>query len=344
MSQPTEYRDTKAISQSSLKLIEYNPKKFYTDEYLWLIGQAERPVDKSTDAMTLGTIVDKKLTDPKGLDEFVILNDVPSGQMKDFVEEYFRIEQNNLREKSLTVGSVDLIGQAAYDKVGFKRDSYPKVIERFKTEGAPYYTALVKSIGKTLVSQELYQDSLRVYNDLIYDEFTGPILTQKTTETIEIFDQLPIYFNLKGVPLKALLDKVVVNHEEKTIALYDIKTCGDSFLSSFGNYRYDLQGAFYLDAARIWRDTVLKKSEYKMLSFKFIVGYTNHKGIKPEIWEMLPCDLMAGIYGGDTRTGRKVKGYKVLLDDYLWHVKNKKWDYTADVYANNGIKYLNYYS
>lgn len=344
MSQPLEYRNTKALSQSSLKLIEYNPKKFYRDEYLWIIGQIpDKPEDKPTDAMILGTIVDVKLTTPEDLDQFVVLNNVPSGQMKEFVDTYFEIEHRNLREKSLTVGSVDLIGHAAYDKVGFKRDSYPKVIERFKVEGAPYYTALVKSVGKTPVSQELMGDALGVYNDLIYDEFTGPILKQTSTGFVEVFNQLDVYFNLKGIPLKALLDKVIVDHTQKTIEPYDIKTCGDSFLSSFGNYRYDLQGAFYLLAVRIWRDTVLKKNEYKILPFKFIVGFTNHKGLRPEIWEMTEADVTAGSIGGTTRSGRTVRGYLSLLRDYQWHMDYDRWDYPAEVYRNNGIKLLNYY-
>lgn len=339
MSQPLEYRNTKALSQSSLKMIEYNPKKFYRDEYLWIIGQIpEKPEDKPTDAMTLGTIVDVKLTTPEALGQFVVLNNVPSGQMKEFVEEYFRLEQ----EHGLGLDENE-IGKLAYDFAKFKRDSYPKVIERFKIEGAIYYTALVKSVGKTPVAIELMNDALGVYSDLITDEFTGPILRQTTEGSIEVFNQLAIYFNLKGVPLKALPDKVVVNHEEKTIAPYDIKTCGDSFLSSFGNYRYDLQGAFYLLAVRIWRDTILKKNEYKILPFKFIVGFTNHKGLRPEIWEMTEADVTAGSIGGITRSGRTVRGYLSLLRDYQWHMDYDKWDYPAEIYRNNGIKLLNYY-
>lgn len=349
MAQPIDYKNTKALSQSSLKVLEYNPRGFYRDEYLWLIGKTlTKPESRPTDPMKLGEIVDINLTRPEDLEkEYVVINNPPTGQMLKFVDAYFRDE--SLATKSYTENISEdmtrLIASAAYTEALFIRDSLKTVLSRFETEGAAYYTALRNSIGKTVVSAELMGTAMEVTEALKTDEYTGPIVGDPGGNLLQdVYNQLPIYFNLGGVPLKALVDKVIVSHRNKTIQPYDIKTCGDSFWTAFGNYRYDIQGAFYLEAIRVWRDITLNLNDYKLMPFRFIVGYTNGKGYRPELWEMSWQDEAVGRNGGSNRMGRQVKGFLDLLRDYKWHVEHEQWDYPAEVYQKDGVRILNYYN
>lgn len=353
MSQPIDYRDVRAFSQSSLKLLDFNVNKFYREEYLWVTGQKPYRSDSpSSDSMILGSMVDILLTRPKDFDkEYVSLVDAPTGQMKVFVENFFDMEyiQTVGYTQNLSEDLKDNLAKCAYDLAGFKRDKLETVLERFKTEGLLYYNALRKSVGKTIVSIEMMEHAKALVNQLKEDEFTGPIILEETdTQTCltvdkEVHDQLAIYWEERGLRFKALLDKVIINHLTKTVQPYDIKTTGSSnFLDAFGSWRYDLQGAFYTDALHNWmRQEGIEGYEIK--PFIFIVAFTNEKGILPQLWQMGSYEYNAGRWGVYRPKLRYLKGYSTLIDDLLWHIKEDKWKYPKEVYEKGGIRQLNYY-
>lgn len=353
MSQPFKYSETKALSQSSLKSLDWNPKKFYEEEYLWLTGVIPSKPDRPlTDSMKIGDLVDIHFTRPKDLDnEYVIIPEAPTGQMLAFVDEYFRLERAITLDFTESFEYDDdfaiHLAQSAYDVVGFKRDKLATVIERFKTEGAVYYTALRKSIGKTPASLDVRRSADYIIRAFEQDRFIGPIMRLQESPMLKIYNQLEIYFKIGEVLFKALLDKVVVDDTEMTIQPYDIKTASDVFPNSFMNWRYDLQGAFYTMAlahwmsySGMWNGDLSR--QYTILPFKFIVGYTT--GQRPEIWVMTKEDMIAGKIGGTNRYGRQVKGCDRLIDDYKWHVEKGQWDYPRDVYENDGVRLLNCYT
>jgi len=237
--------------------------------------------------------------------------------------------------------------------VGFKRDKLETVIQRFQTEGLVYYNALRS--GKKVVMQEVKEKAERLVKQLEEDEYTGPIVKQRsihpfdrefTGEHIEVFDQLAIYWEEDGIKYKALLDKVIVNHTKKTIQPYDIKTTSSSdFREAFSQYRYDLQGAFYTDALYHWMDQMGWK-DYTVKAFTFIVVFTNDKGIAPQLWKMGSSDYRSGRDGirKVVNFGWHVKGYRSLIYDLQWHIKENKWKYPRSVYLQNGVRELNCYS
>jgi len=354
MTQPVDYRNVRAFSQSSLKLLDFNPQVFYNQEYRWVMGEIERPQDDPTDAMVLGTIVDALLTQPAELDrQFIFVKEVPSGQLKQFIDTFYNLEQIAIEDGTvLDHGSTRLLAKEAYDEVGFKRDKFETVVARFESEGLVYYNALRNSSGKRIVLQEVKDKAKALVKMLEDDEYTGPIIKQKSVhpfdvafigDHIEVFDQLAIYWEEHGLKFKALLDKVVVNHTKKTVQPYDIKTTGSSdFGDAFGNYRYDLQGAFYTDALHHFMDQQGWK-EYTIKAFVFIVAFTNEKGIGPQLWQMGTYDYYAGRYGMSRPKLKEVKGYQALVSDLLWHIKENRWKYPREVYLKNGLRELNYY-
>lgn len=351
MSQPIEYRDVRAFSQSSLKLLDFGVSKFYREEYLWVIGQKlDRPNDSPSDGMILGSLVDVILTRPDDVErEYAVIGGTPTGQMKTFVDIFSVLEERNKAPFTADPLPNEELAQQAYELVGFKREKLETVLERFKTEGIHYYNALRNSIGKTTIPTEVMNHAKALVKGMEEDEFIGPIILQKTdtqtclNEDIEVYNQLEIYWEERGLKMKALLDKVIVNHLKKTVQPYDIKTTGSSnFQDAYGTYRYDLQGAFYTDALHHW----MKEQgieDYTILPFIFIVAFTNEKGIGPQLWQMGARDYTIGRWGITRPKEKKAKGYSTLIDDLLWHIKEGKWKYPKEVYLNNGVRELNYY-
>jgi hypothetical protein len=352
MSQPIDYKDVRAFSQSSLKLLDFAVTKFYREEYLWVIGTNEtRPEYPGSDAMTLGSLVDIILTRPTELNnEYKVITGAPTGQLKTFIDVYFRLEQMDYGE-----GIEDLpmhIAALAYLEVGIKQSKLETIVQKFQSEGLEYYNQLRASVGKTIVTEEMMNKAKSLVKQLEDDEYTGPILAPTrggigVTEAARVvYNQLAIYWEEFGLQFKALLDKVIVDHIKKTVQPYDIKTTGSSdFREAFGQYRYDLQGAFYTDALHHWMlEHGLEK--YEILPFIFIVAFTNDKGIQPQLWKMTNSDYYGGRHGiiHPKVKGWTVRGYVTLIGDLLWHKREDKWKYPRDVYGNNGLRELNYYN
>lgn len=342
MSQPEKYRDVRAFSQSSLKLLDFNPQKFYWDEYRWVMGESEeRKNDPPTDPMILGTIVDILLTRPNDLEkEFVWLSDPPTGQLKAFIDSFWKFEQQG--------ADAGQSATQAYSEVGIKQSKLETMVTKFQDEGLPYYNSLKKAVGKALVSAEVLLKAKTLVKEMLEDEFMGSVLLQEDAmehlnEWIEVHYQLEIYYFIDNIPVKALLDKVIVDHLKKTVQPLDVKTCGEnSFMEAFAKRRYDIQGAFYTDALRHW---MVKQGleDYNILPFQFHVAFTNERGIKPQIWQMGTYDYYGGRYGIDRPGLKRVRGYQQMITDLKWHMKENKWKYPREVYMKRGIRELNYY-
>lgn len=347
--QPVEYRDVRAFSQSSLKLLDFNVNKFYKEEYLWVIGQIDTRKDEATPAMGLGSMVDVLCTGKEGdyEKEYEAIECGLSPQLKEFTEVLADLWLAN------SSADPDELGLSAYNIVGIKQSKYETIKAKFQAEALGYYSKLryAKQTGKTVVTRETDDHAKLLYKGLLEDEFTGLIVGLKEGKVLEdgvaiweVHNQLAIYWEKDGLRYKALLDKILISHRYKTIQPVDIKTTSKSdFREAFGVYRYDIQGAFYTDALIYW----MKEQgigDYEILPFKFIVAFTNEKGIGPQLWQMSDNDYAIGRLGTGGPNLRKVKGYQCLIDDLEWHIKEGKWKYSKDVYENNGIRMLNHYA
>lgn len=346
MASTQDYYDIRALSQSSLKLFSFNPQRFFLEEYLWITGVKDKTKRKDkSDAMIFGDLLDCLVLVPHEFDERFIKADVapPSGQMLEFVKYYFE------REVDITDGATELtkeeaqeIAHEAYNKVGFKRDSFAKVLERFKTEALDYYKLLRKSVGKTIVSSELVDKAEELKTVLLEDEYIGPILSAQTNEKQTVFRQMPLVqdTDIDNVKLKGLLDMVVVDHENKEIHLYDLKTCSDYFPSSFTTYRYDIQMTFYAGLLATWAEENGYIEDYELIMPVFIVADTSGNE-QHTLWEMPQSLFEVAAEGGANIYGRTIKGMGQMVEDLKWHIENNKWQYPREVYENQGKRILN---
>lgn len=194
--------------------------------------------------------------------------------------------------------------------------------------------------NKTLLSVTEYEGVQRAKQSILENDFTNYFFYQIFVHH-EIMHQVPIYFTYEGVECKALLDGILIDHKDRTIQPFDLKTTGKSvydFQDSFLFWGYYRQGAFYERALYSKQSPIkdLLKQGYKMLDFIFIVVESSKDSINPAIiYRTTEKDRHCGINGGWVR-GKFYKGINTLLDDYLFYTKNDLWDMPKDLLDSNG--------
>jgi hypothetical protein len=297
-----EYRPYPAVNYSTLSRLSSSPSSV-------------NRIQETTESMTLGSIVDNLLTKGSYGEEYTISQvDKPSGQMGEFCDA--------LWEEKLADNPVAM--EVAYDVVGFKRDKLETVMKKYmEGDGVKYLAQLSRAQGKTLVSMDMISKATEIKNRVLSTPVICDFFKKDQPKGIEVLYQVPIVFDLpegmgKG---KALIDIVVLNHNDETMELYDLKTTGDSssrFRSSFMKWKYYLQASFYYYGMK-------SISKYDVKGFNFITVSTTH--IEPAvIWKCTPADLMVGMNGIERPSSHdRVKGWKELVTDLKWHTDNDSW-------------------
>jgi hypothetical protein len=134
-----------------------------------------------------------------------------------------------------------------------------------------------------------------------------------------------------------MMDKVIIDHHEKTIQVYDLKCTWsvENFYEEYYLYR-----RAYIQAYLYWKAAVAFKNEndlgdYEISPIKFIVcDSTNY--MSPLIYELSMEDLMEA-YNGFEHKGRKYPGVKQIIEDLKWAISNDKWNISREYYLLNGV-------
>jgi len=231
-----------------------------------------------------GSLVDYLLTDKSRIktDFYITSELIPTGMMKVFIDNM----------PSEVNAATDLY--AAYKASGYTISYTVAVNKFFKEESLQrYYALLRKSAGKTIVSRSEYIKAKIIADNVI--EFAGQYFTDKTEH------QVAVFFEYLGEDCKALLDGVIINHEEKTILPFDLKTTYsvNKFLDSILKYGYYRQAAFYLSALFSEESPyyTLIKEGYKILPFRFVAVQSEYP-YDVRIFEMSENDIVCGLEGG----------------------------------------------
>ena len=306
------YFDVQALSFSSLKNLQFNPQYFKV-----LLGK--KP---SGEALTIGSIVDTILTDASNFENQFLIKKAkePTGMMLDYTHCLLKFDGDH---------------EEAYKCSGYKTNK-DNIREKFEKDCLEYYEEQkeLKTSSKHLCTEEEYSKALAVVNSLQKNPITSKCF--EALENEEIYKQLEIFWEYKGVKLKSKLDVLKINKTEKKIILYDLKTTGFSvqnFTESIIKYQYWLQMAMYgLAVMYHFKESIPNIDEYK-IEFKWIVESTKYPGT-PQLFKMSEKDAEKGIYGGKIE-GKYYKGFIELIDDYLWYLNNNEWNYRRDVIQNN---------
>ena len=332
-----DYYTNPAISQSQLKLLlGPDPSIFNTIQEPDLYFEEKKH-------FIIGNGVDMQLTRP--IEEFnqkfhiSNLQNKPSDTIKSIVNQvYDRVKEiypniETIQNYNNTI--LDSCNDHNYQPNWKTETRIAKVVEAWE-----YWEDLKAAEGKVVLSQE--ENDL--ISQIVMSIRTNPTTSkyfERNTNYVEILDQYSIYFNYEGIECKALLDRVIVDHKNKTIQPIDFKTMGDQtiyFPKSLRQRRYDIQAAFYTEALKSKKEY----ETYKILPFKFIVESTINPG-NPLVFTCSQELLRIGqfgapktyLYGKIVSEGYdhmseyksmvtlEIKGFHQLIEDYKWYMENE---------------------
>lgn len=255
MSDEAAYRAHHGLNQSFLKSLIAGKFRNYEDDPMKRIRKGN--------ALVIGSAVDCLVTDPMSwVSYYVIESTIPTKQDRNIIETALDI-MNSKQLLNLCLMPPDDVIEEAYNTVGVGNRKLETIIKKFQEDG-PYfeiYRELAENYDKNWIAREDFE----LVNELSCNVINHPYTRQVFKNNREQIFQKAIYFDHEGIDCKALLDILQIDHDEKVIYMYDLKTTREyphAFRNAIEDNRYDIQARWYEYAVR---------SEYHGL---ILAGYT----------------------------------------------------------------------
>jgi hypothetical protein len=312
-----EYRDIEASSYSLLKdLDESGP--------MCLIGEK---IHKTGAALEFGSLVDMLLTSPeRKADVFWTKTLVlPTASLLELANAL--LMDLTIMEEGLSYLTNENI-QTKIKQLGLWSNIKDNDKLQAKYDDPIFWNYIKESIeakGKIIISQETLDAAEHCTDVLLHHEFTKDYFIE--SEGIEILKQPSILFKFKGVQCKARIDLLRIDHVNKIIQVFDIKTGGKlptKFEESFYEFKYYLQVISYLLAIQSIIETIPDFKDYKIDNFKFL--YISKKlPDMPTVYEVpekLLNHFMDG-WDGNVGFGELLSNYKYAKENNSYNIERK---------------------
>ena len=334
------YRAVVMDSSSSLKDFSMDRKKYFRR---YLMG--EKIEEKDNPAANMGRIVETLLMEPELFDEKFYMSacaSSPTGLMLEFVEALYQCTKAATNEYGEVTKSFEDISRDAYTLSGFKI-KYEAVIGKFVGSDAEiFYNEIrqVRANNLTVVTTQDIANAEKIVNELKTNFATKDIVNLVKSARYGVFNQLQVEgYTVDDHLFKSMMDKVVVDHNARTIQVYDLKCTWsvENFYEEYYLYRRAyIQAYLYNEAAKsLTLDAESELYGYTVIPPKFIVcDSTNY--YNPLIYTLDDKDLEDS-YKGFEHKGKKYVGVKALIQDLKWAVENDVWNISRQNYTRNGI-------
>jgi hypothetical protein len=335
-----QYRAVTMDSSSSLKDFSQDRKKYYKK---YILG--EKVEDKDSSAANMGRIVETLLMEPHLFDDKFYMSScssTPTGLMLDFVEALYIHTRDATDEAGIITREFTDILQDAYRDSGFKI-KYEAVIAKFIGSDAEiYYNEIrtVRSKNLTVINTTEISVAEKIVEQLRINTTTAPIVNLTNSSRYEVIDQMQVEgYTIDGHLFKSMIDKVVIDHKEKTIQPYDLKCTWsvENFYEEYYLYRRAyIQAYLYFYAMNyIATDEASSCYGYTVEYLKFIVcDSTNY--YQPLIYTLDDYDMI-NAYKGFILKERKYPGVQDLIAALSWCVTTNTWNISHKNYLSNGI-------
>ena len=333
-----EYRAVPMDSSSSLKEFSVDRKKYHKKYIL-----EEKVEDDENKAAVMGRVVETLLLEPELFESRFHMSTcegAPTGLMNDFVEALYKrtVEATDVFGK--VARSFEDISKDAYVDSGFKI-KYEAVMNKFVgSEAETYYDEIrvVRAKGLTVVTANDMNNAERIVAELRNNFVTRDVVNLVKSARYDVYNQYQVEgFDVLGLQCKGMMDKIVVDHELKTLQIYDLKCTWsvENFYEEYYLYRraYIQAYVYYLGGLQILDD--LGIPEYKLEYPKFIVcdstSYMN-----PLIYTLSFEDLGEAMTGF-THKGRNYPGVNQIVEDLKWAKETDTWNISKSRYELGGI-------
>jgi hypothetical protein len=335
------YRAIEKDSASSLKDFSMDRRKYYKKHYL-----REKVDEKENLATNMGKLVETLLLEPEEFDNRFYMSSVtsiPTGLMLEFVEALYKITDAAADGFGVIARPMDELVEEAYKASGFKI-SKEQVVGKFLGSAAEIYYREIREVRSkklTVITAQDVTNAEKIVEELQNNEFTSDIINRTTNDRYTVLNQFKIdgYF-VDGHEFKSMLDKVIVDHQEKKIHIYDLK-CVWSVENFYNEYylfrRAYIQGYLYWRAVN-WisrNDENYPWSDYVVEIPQFIVCDSINY-YDPLIYKMTAVDLHDAYMGFEVND-KEYPGVKTLIKDLSWAQENDIWSISRENYINKGL-------
>lgn len=318
-----EYNLSKAINNSILSKI--NPKEGGSPQKFKKVWD-EGFQDSGQGFYKLGTLIHRYILEP---DKFTVIA-VDKVSEKGQIIAYLIWDNMKHSLKSGEVTLDDLMEDVEYLDGLMLQESYQNPNWKMETrreklvgEVKPYLQELIDNSDKVLISDKELTTIMGAAATLKLNRSTEPYISLENTKTIDVYNETEIfwedYIGGEMMQLKSKLDKFVVNHDNKTITVIDLKSTGkpvDQFVDSFMNYNYGRQIAYYADAVMWYVENVLKLKDYKLSKYSYILAVETYGVYEARVFAIPNEELT--IYREE---------YIELLGRIQWHINMNEWYY-----------------
>ena len=314
-----EYREDKRLSYSNLST--------FRREGFEKLDTLFDPI--SGPGLLFGSYVDALLTETfeEVQDKYVVIN-LPS--ITDSKKEIAETIYDVFHQTNDTISSIEpgmLIG--ILNDLKFQTNWKPQTrINAVIKDCEEYYMCLVATRGKTIITKDVHEEAVNI--NRVMREHPGIGWVFNTDEEIDALHKgrYSRYFQLKfkgefeNIPIKCMLDLIIVDHENKLITPYDIKTSSFAewgFAKTFIYWSYDIQARMYW---YILKQNLAKHPKYKdytLQNFRFIV--VSKTTLTPLIWEFEDCDKYGDLEYNDGKF--KLKDWRETLRELRYYLANK---------------------
>lgn len=332
------YRAVNLDSSSSLKDFSMDRRKYYRK---YILGETVE--DQDTKAATVGRIVETMLLEPESFDKRFYMSScvsAPTGLMLAFVEALHKFTIEATDDRGNVTREFEDIAKDAYAESGFKI-KFESVLSKFVGSDAEiYYKEIreVRSKGLTVITTEDVTNAEKVVNELKINTVTSDVVNMVDSSKYSVYNQLQVEgYSVDGHLFKSMMDRVIVDHEQRTIQVYDLKCVWavENFYEEYYLYRRAyIQAYLYWKAAANIKDAH-ELDGYDILFPKFIVcDSTNY--YNPLIYT-LDIEDMDNAYNGFEHKGRKYPGVRQLIEELNWALRNNLWNISMKNFNSNGL-------
>lgn len=335
------YRKILLDSSSSIKVFSQNRRKYYK---VFIEGNKEDE-EEDNKAIITGKVTDCLLLEPEKFDDKFYLSacaSSPTGLMLEFVEALYRINKEATDEEGNITKSFEEMSKEAYIASGFKI-KYEAVIGKFTGSDAEIYYDEIRRIrakNLTVVTTNDITNAEKIVEELKTNPITSSIVNLVDDSRYTVKNQFQLEgFDIDGHLFKAMMDKVIADHKEKVIQVYDLKVTWsiENFYSEYYLYRRSYIQAFLYHRG-IKSLTLNPNSEwygYNVLPPAFIVCDSINY-YSPLIYTLTEEDLNDAYLGFEHR-GKDYPGVKDIIEDLKWAVDQNIWNISKKNYLKNGI-------
>ena len=236
------------FSYSGLNRLLFSPKLFYSH---YVLQQREEKLDSY---LIEGKVIHCLLLDSDNFDKQFVVSplSLPSDNPKLVVDRVFKYAQetNSLDQdlRSFESPILDILKEINLHQ-SLKTDEQ-RVDKMVTDQTVSYFDFLKQKGSKDVIDTEMYHRCLESVQILRQNQEVVEVLDLYRKSGGTVYSEHPIQINLPGYPfgLKGIIDNLVVNENDKTIVINDLKTTGKTvaeFAETVEYYNYWLQAAIY---------------------------------------------------------------------------------------------------